>query len=142
MALHAPDDRLPDAAAVGRQVGCVEAGPAVAHEHLEAAVAGLGVYHSSEIPLVFGTFDAATATDTETRLSAAMMGAWAAFAQDPWGAGPGWERVRANGSYGVAALGGPANLTGWSVVENGTLDANCWIYGGIYEKGKGNTTWW
>ena len=43
VALHAPDDRLAHAAAVGRHGGGVEARPAVADEDLQALVAGLGV---------------------------------------------------------------------------------------------------
>src|SRR5262249_55156018 len=43
VARHAPDDRLAHAAAVVGQRGRVEAGPAIAHVHLQLAVARLGV---------------------------------------------------------------------------------------------------
>lgn len=53
---------------------------------------GSGAYHSSEIPLVFGTFPMSSASPSQQRLSAKMQRAWADFAKDP-SKGPGWARV-------------------------------------------------
>ncbi|KAK8127968.1 Carboxylesterase [Apiospora sp. TS-2023a] len=66
---------------------------------------GLGVYHSSEIPIVFGSYSAVNATAEESRLSGVMQTAWADFAKDPYGAGPGWEAVGAGGG-GAVSRGG------------------------------------
>jgi carboxylesterase type B len=61
-----------------------------------AALAALGLptlsleaYHSSEIPLVFGTYPTAGAMSQEIALSKYMQTAWANFAKDPYGEGPG-----------------------------------------------------
>jgi carboxylesterase type B len=47
-------------------------------------LAWLGAYHSSDMPMVFGTSDMTGAdTELEAKTSAYMQGAWAAFARDP-----------------------------------------------------------
>lgn len=106
------------------------------------AIEGYGIYHSSEVSLVFGTFAADNATAEERALSAAMQQAWAGFAKDPWGEGPGWPRVNCGLSrpdgYAVAAL----NVDGVAVIRNGTIDGNCWIYQSIYDNAVGGTPWW
>ena len=79
----------------------------------------LGVYHSSEISIVFGTYPKVNVTTQEYALSSAMMGAWAKFAKNPMG-GPGWNAV------GTGAAG--AVLVGASDVA----------VGGIYLDGSGN----
>lgn len=48
----------------------------------------LGVYHSSEIPMVYTTFLPENTTTQEYALSTAMRGVWARFAKNPIG-GPG-----------------------------------------------------
>lgn len=56
----------------------------------------LGVYHSSEIPLVFRTWEITDTPDNATvqeyALSQYMQHAWAMFAKNPQG-GPGWDAV-------------------------------------------------
>lgn len=52
----------------------------------------LGVYHSSEIPLVFGSYLDLNVTTQEFALSAALTSMWAKFARNPR-AGPGWNQV-------------------------------------------------
>lgn len=80
----------------------------------------LGVYHSSEIALVFGTYNVSTATPQEIALSAYMQKAWADFAKNPE-AGPGWDSV----DKSAAALGsdGSANATNFDPRE--TVDSRC-----------------
>lgn len=53
---------------------------------------GSGAYHSSEIPLIFGTFPMCSAISFQQRLSAKMQQAWADFAKDP-SKGPGSAQV-------------------------------------------------
>ncbi|KAH9907519.1 Alpha/Beta hydrolase protein [Xylariomycetidae sp. FL2044] len=113
---------------------------------------GYGVYHSADVPLVFGTYDASTAGADEVALSRAMQTAWADFAKDPFGKGPGWTRAAAaaaaagsgaNGTYAVAALGSPGrNRTGAAVISSSLVDANCGIYDASYEEGQGGVAWW
>ncbi|KAK8059959.1 alpha/beta-hydrolase [Apiospora saccharicola] len=106
---------------------------------------GLGVYHSSEIPIVFGSYFAVNATAEEARLSGVMQTAWAEFAKDPYGAGPGWEAVGAGeaGQYPVVVfnVGTDPKGKGWVVVENGTLDGACGVFEPIYGRRKGSP-WW
>lgn len=80
-----------------------------------------GVYHSAEIPLVFGTYDVfvqranaygaqsggptdQVASESEMRLSEHMQSAWATFARNPSG-GPGWSSQNEENGY-VEVLGG------------------------------------
>ncbi|KAK8051644.1 hypothetical protein PG993_003029 [Apiospora rasikravindrae] len=106
---------------------------------------GLGVYHSSEIPIVFGSYPQVNATAEEASLSAAMQTAWANFAKDPYGGGPGWETVGSGeaGGYPVAAfdVGTDPNARGWSFLDNRTLDSACGIYEPIYRQRVGSP-WW
>lgn len=110
------------------------------------ALAGYGVYHSSEIPLVFGTFTQSNATANEVTLSQTMQSAWAKFAKDPWGSGPGWPRAGLSGGSGeqrIAALGSPnRNPSGWAMIDNSTVDERCYIYESIYANSGGGTAWW
>lgn len=63
----------------------------------------LGVYHSSEISIVFGTYPKENATTQEVALSHAMQSAWARFAKNPMG-GPGWNEV-STGTAGQVLVG-------------------------------------
>ncbi|QIW96620.1 hypothetical protein AMS68_002138 [Peltaster fructicola] len=86
------------------------------------ALPGLGVYHSSEIEIVYGTYANATVTTQENALSQAMMGAWAKFARNP-NYGPGWNRV-GTGASGSVLVGASANATsGVLTNSNGTVQA-------------------
>lgn len=90
------------------------------------AYPGLGVYHASEIPLVFSTYPVANATTQEYALSTFMRGAWARFAKNPAG-GPGWNAV-GTGAAGQVLVGatqlelGGLYLDGAGEVEEGTWD--------------------
>jgi para-nitrobenzyl esterase len=79
------------------------------HGYPTAEAAGLHAFHASEIPYVFGTADSMPplwpkppATETESKLSDAMAGYWAAFARDgaPSAAGqPQWQAYGADRAY-------------------------------------------
>lgn len=96
---------------------------------------GLGVYHSSEIPIVWGTYPRVNATDGEARLSAAMQASWANFAKNPnqGGAAPGFAGVPTVGVWGngVGVNGdGSGRLN--STVSSGVLDRRCALYRPLY----------
>lgn len=79
----------------------------------------LGVYHSSEIPIVFGTYPKENATTQEVALSHSMQNAWARFAKNPMG-GPGWNEI-GRGAVGQVLVG-----------------AYEYLEGGVYTDGQGN----
>ncbi|PIA88464.1 Para-nitrobenzyl esterase [Cercospora beticola] len=91
----------------------------------------LGVFHSSELPLVFSSFNKTTATGQQYALSNYMRGAWAQFAKDPEN-GPGWGPV---GSYNGTDLGllGSDGSSGVTVVNPTNVDARCAIFEPIYQ---------
>jgi hypothetical protein len=96
-----------------------------------------GVYHASEIRLIFGTMNhgRVASTPTEEALSEFMQGAWARFAKDPWG-GPGWTGV------GLSPLGfelgniGSSN-GGVTLIKAKEVDSRCSIYTPLYKKVAG-----
>lgn len=51
----------------------------------------LGVYHASELPMMFGTYFRENSTEVEARLSASMQKQFADFVKDPEN-GPGWAQ--------------------------------------------------
>lgn len=66
-------------------------------------IPALGVFHSSEIGLVFGTYNQSTianATTQEVLFSKQMQGGWVAFAKDPVNGliEYGWPQYQANGT--------------------------------------------
>lgn len=87
---------------------------------------GLGVWHSSEIPEVFGTYPVAGATAQQVALSKYMQTAWADFAKYR---DPGWPRLAAAGMT-LADLGGN-NATGEYNIAPGDVDAICGVYAGV-----------
>lgn len=107
---------------------------------------GYGAYHSAEIPIVWGTYVSENATTAEVQLSKVMQKAWADFAKDPYGRGPGWPRYDSpqDGSFLIAELGSSngVQLGSWTVISNETIDGNCWIYEDLYKEFQGGTPWW
>ncbi|KAF2650147.1 alpha/beta-hydrolase [Lophiostoma macrostomum CBS 122681] len=89
-----------------------------------------GVYHSSEIGIVFSTYPTENATAQEYALSNFMRGTWARFAKDPL-AGPGWNAVGTGSDYYEAAadldLGviGANGSSGVTVVRQSEVDIRC-----------------
>ncbi|KAF2435146.1 carboxylesterase hlo [Tothia fuscella] len=102
-----------------------------------------GVYHASEIPIVFGTYPQDNVTTTqEFALSSFMQGAWAKFAKNPAG-GPGWNGVGTGEDYGVegenlGVLGDVADVKGGgvTVVREGLVDERCRLFEGLYNGGS------
>jgi acetylcholinesterase len=87
-----------------------------------------GVYHSSEIEIVFSTFTPINTTTQEYALSSSMRGIWAKFAKNPMG-GPGWNGV------GTGAAG-PVLTGAIDVVEGGLyMDASGDVLTGAWDLG-------
>lgn len=83
-----------------------------------------GVFHGSEIPFVFGTYNLyqdpvfGGPTEEEARLSELMQNMWATFAKNPNG-GPaaGWEEA---GTGFVEVLGGPGGSNAQGMLRSGS----------------------
>jgi len=86
---------------------------------------GAGVYHSSEITEVFGTYPRGDVDTKQEVLSRYMQKAWADFAKNPTG-GPGWKEVP-----NVAVLGISHQEVDQDLSSN-TLDEICDLYRPIY----------
>lgn len=89
-----------------------------------------GAFHSSELPMVFSTYNLTTATAQQYALSDYMRGAWARFAKAPI-MGPGWGMV---GTFHGTDLGmlGPEGSSGVTVVSPDQVDARCSLYKDLY----------
>jgi len=101
------------------------------------AYPGLGVYHSSEIGLVFGSYQytPANTTTQEYALSQSMMGAWAKFAKNPAG-GPGWNQVGTGGAGAVLVGAADIELGGVYMSANASVISGAWdlgLWGNRYE---------
>ncbi|KAF7857844.1 uncharacterized protein EAF02_011211 [Botrytis sinoallii] len=86
-------------------------------------VPGLGAYHSSEIPLVFGNLPA-NSTAAEKSLSVLIQKSWADFAKNPQ-AGPGWTKLNVNAGVNQVAV---FNVNGLGSVNGGALDKRCAVF--------------
>ncbi|KIX92340.1 uncharacterized protein Z520_11948 [Fonsecaea multimorphosa CBS 102226] len=86
---------------------------------------GSGVYHSSEVEIVYGTYPRANATSLEVQTSKYMQRSWAMFAKTPM-AGPGWKQVP-----NVAAIGSPGKDMEVNV-QDAVIDKRCGLYTSYY----------
>lgn len=99
-------------------------------------ISNIGAFHSSEMALVFGTYDVypGNPTDDEIALSQFMQSSWADFAKDPYAVeAPGWPEVSKNGTADIGCLGCPSNPTGVSIISE-SVDSNCSSYFPLYDK--------
>jgi len=87
---------------------------------------GAGAYHSSEIPIVWGTYPRVNATDGEKALSQYLQTAWAKFARNPL-SGPGWDGVPRVADLGT---GGVLNTP----INAGVVDKNCHLFRQYYNR--------
>lgn len=93
---------------------------------------GAGVYHASEIPLVFGNLpmgsNTPAPTTEEMQLSNMMQQAWADFAKNP-DEGPGWAAVDGNSEESMlGVIGGPENTTGVTEMQVNMVDKRCQLF--------------
>jgi carboxylesterase type B len=79
----------------------------------------IGVYHASELPLVFGTYRRDNSSDLEAALSRSMQKQFAGFIRDPQ-QGPGWAQYP---EVGVLTVDGDEVVTSTQDVRE--LDAIC-----------------
>jgi acetylcholinesterase len=93
---------------------------------------GLGAFHSSELPIVFSTYNLTTATAQQYALSDYMRGAWASFARNPM-KGPGWGAVGLlNGTdLGILGLDGSSGVSVVDPASKG-IDERCALYQPLY----------
>lgn len=93
---------------------------------------GGGVFHGSDIFIVFGTYTYynIAATAQEYALSQFMQGAWAQFANNPT-LGPGWNRLGTFDGFHLAALGSDGS-SGVTLIPQAEVDARCELYKPIY----------
>ena len=103
---------------------------------------GLGVYHSSEISIVFGTYPTENTTTQEYALSKSMQGAWARFARNP-ASGPGWNQ-KGSGAPGIVLVGAVDSTAGGNYMDgSGNVVSGAWdlgLFGNRYDSlGSGVT---
>lgn len=93
-----------------------------------SAYPNLRAYHTSEIPLVFGTYKAIPLphSDAEIALSKYMQGAWVAFARDPAQglSNYGWPEYKSDNTT-LALLGNFFNQGGATFSQRGLMDLAC-----------------
>ncbi|KAJ3825336.1 carboxylesterase [Lentinula raphanica] len=110
----------------------------------------LRAYHTSEIPMVFGTYNISVnatnlpSTPIEIALSKIMQHVWVAFARDPQNALPsmGWPAYDSN-TQTIAALGNYQNRTGWTFTHSNVTDVLCpnlTLFNGMFEQVEGLLT--
>ncbi|OBT50747.1 hypothetical protein VE04_08419 [Pseudogymnoascus sp. 24MN13] len=89
-----------------------------------------GSFHTADLGLIWGTYPKENATLVEIGLSKTIQKAWAGFVKDPWGEGPGWDRVDENGA-GLACFGCDGG-TGFTLIDEPHVDARCPYYDSLY----------
>ncbi|KAK4033248.1 Alpha/Beta hydrolase protein [Parachaetomium inaequale] len=94
----------------------------------------LGVFHTSDLSLIWGTYPAENATLREAEVSERMQAAWAGFIKDPWHAGPGWDRVDDQGRN--VACFGCGSGTEVTLIDEQKVDGRCPFYEGTYQTVK------
>ncbi|KAF2811682.1 alpha/beta-hydrolase [Mytilinidion resinicola] len=104
-----------------------------------------GVYHTIELPIVFGTYPSSGATAQEIALSSYVQTAWATFAKNPdGGPDPAWPKVStgSGGAY-IGILGNSGNtFANLTVVQSTNLDARCvQFFNSRYSQSKYGNSW-
>jgi hypothetical protein len=95
----------------------------------------LGVFHASEVALVFASYDRERETTQEYALSRYMQGVWARFAKNPE-AGPGWNGV-GTGKKGNVLMGAyDEGVGGVLVTGNGSEISGEWSLGILGDVGE------
>jgi len=93
-------------------------------------IPNLAAFHSSEVPIVFGTYPQANATAQESALSQYIRGAWGRFAKNSMG-GPGCNAI---GTFAGMDLGllGTNGTSGVTVIKGSDVDGRCEIFTPLY----------
>lgn len=98
-----------------------------------------GVWHSSEIPEVFGTYSPknqyGAATAQQIKLSKFMQTAWANFAKHPaTGPGEGWPELGGQGTAEKVFILGANGATGGKTVTAASVDQSCVLFDPILNR--------
>ncbi|KFY89545.1 hypothetical protein V500_05616 [Pseudogymnoascus sp. VKM F-4518 (FW-2643)] len=93
-----------------------------------------GSFHTADLGLIWGNYPTENATLIEVGLSKTIQAAWAGFVKDPWGEGPGWDRVDENGN-GLACFGCDGG-TSVTLIDEPHVDARCPYYDLLYDATK------
>jgi len=114
----------------------------------DASTTGLqnrGVYHTVEIPIVWGTYQSSGATTQEVALSKYLQTAWATFAKNPTsGPDASWPKVStaSGGAYiGVLGNSGTTAGTGVTVEQSTGLDTRCSLFASYYAQTASGNPW-
>ena len=95
-----------------------------------ASFPSAGVYHFSEIPIVWGTYPGnnqfGNVTQQEIQLSKYMQSTWANFAKDP-SAGPSWPRLGTNNGTELGDIGANGS-DGERTIPLESVDHICGVY--------------
>lgn len=102
-------------------------------------VANLGVYHSSEIPLVFSTYPQTNVTTQQYALSESMRGTWAKFAKNPWN-GPGWNQITTGGHGDVLVGASTQEIGGLYLDDFGEQIQGDWSLGVFGNRGNAQSS--
>lgn len=95
---------------------------------------GLGVYHASEIALIFGTYPRENSSEAEAALSRSMQKQFADFVKDPE-QGPGWSQWP---DVGVLSVGENNAVT--TIEDVRELDAVCAAWDQLYALALSSTS--
>ena len=88
--------------------------------------------HGYELPQVFGTYNPSGALNQQKKISAVIMKAWADFAKDPHGTGPGWDAYSGSNEP-VAHLGADRSAGVLAVRPSSETDKVCALFQRAYD---------
>lgn len=102
----------------------------------ELNIMDIGAYHSSEIPIVFGTYgvydSVAPSTDDERALSKVMQRYWANFAKDPQNPDlEGWNKVSHSHINDMVCFGCEGHETGLKSMSELEIDGDCLVFNNL-----------
>ena len=102
---------------------------------------GSGVYHASEIPIVFGTYPTEGATRWQKEVAKGVMKIWADFAKDPEGFDAWWATpsvgILGGGVRAEEGMEGKGDGSVVRVVDASEVDERCKIWDLIYDARSG-----
>ncbi|TIA73464.1 hypothetical protein E3P94_03386 [Wallemia ichthyophaga] len=92
----------------------------------QIGIEDIGAYHTSEITLVFGTYEVASSTENEKALSAVMQSYWASFAKDPYNMSQ-WNTINHLHINDMACFGCEGHEAGVKTISELEIDGDCLV---------------